>query len=122
MNGKGASQTAHMLQGVLLTFEDGALERDYRAEWARESFSADCGLYMLALSLWTIIWHTLYCAGDGRHMWSAANAVMCLCTLLGMRCAAYVLHTTCRCCYQNSGPPVSMLAKLTVSPDVCYCC
>ena len=73
-------------QGVLLSFvEDQDLESDYRAECASESYSADCGLYMLAFSLWVLIWHTLYSAGDWRHAWSAANAVMCFCTLLGMR-------------------------------------
>ena len=76
------------MQGVLLDFEDKDLEGDYRAECASESFSADCGLYMLALSLWVIIWQTLYSARDGRHVWSAANAVMCFCTLSGMRYAA----------------------------------
>ncbi|CAL5224179.1 g6819 [Coccomyxa viridis] len=77
--------TPRPVQGVLLNFGDRDLESDYRAEWASESFRADCGLYMLALSLWVIIWHTLYIAGDWRHVWSAANAVMCFCTLLGMR-------------------------------------
>ena len=81
-----------MLQGVLLSFADKDEESDYRAECASESFGADCGLYMLALSLWVIIWQTLYFAGDWRHVWSAANAVMCFGTLLGMRWAVPVLH------------------------------
>ena len=72
---------------MLLSFEDKVLERDYRIECASESFSADCGLYMLAFSLWVLIWHTLYSAGEWRHVWSAANAAMCFCTLLGMRYA-----------------------------------
>ena len=111
-----------MLQGVLLNFGDRDLESDYRAEWASENFRADCGLYMLALSLWVIIWHTLYIAGDWRHVWSAANAVMCFCTLLGMRYA--VLR------YMPPAQPAMQLSKrcpfLRLGPssnaDGSWCC
>ena len=84
--GKRRNERLTIVQGVLLNFKDAALEKQYRAECASESYSADCGLYMLAFSLWVLIWHTLYSVGEWRAVWSAANAVMCFCTLLGMRC------------------------------------
>ena len=87
--GKRRNGQLTIVQGVLLNFKDAALEEQYRAECASESYSADCGLYMLAFSLWVLIWHTLYSVGEWRAVWSAANAVMCFCTLLGMRCTLF---------------------------------
>lgn len=87
--GKRWNRRLKIVQGVLLTFEDAALEEQYRAECASESYSADCGLYMLAFSLWVLIWHTLSSVGERRAVWSAANAVMCFCTLVGMRCTLF---------------------------------
>lgn len=100
-----------MVQGTLLSFENTKLEADYRAEWAAESYSADCGLYMLSFSLWILIWHTLYSAVDQRSLWAAANALMCACTLIGMRCAARCLH--CHCC-MRSMPCVSCISCRTM--------
>ena len=100
-----------MVQGTLLNFENTKLEADYRAEWAAESYSADCGLYMLSFSLWILIWHTLYSAVDQRSLWAAANALMCACTLTGMRCAARCLH--CHFC-MRSMPCVSCISCCTM--------
>ena len=111
----------HMLQGVLLSFADKELESDYRAECAGETYRADCGLYMLALSLWVIIWQNLYFAGDWRHVWSAANALMCLSTLLGMRCAIYraahSLHVPSCSCLK-----VAPLCNWNLKSVVSWCC
>jgi hypothetical protein len=73
------------LQGLLLTFEDPALEAAYRQHTARISFNADWGLYALSFSLWTFMWLMLYKAGEQRAVWAAGNAVMCFSTLLFMR-------------------------------------
>ncbi|CAL8471569.1 g11111 [Coccomyxa elongata] len=73
-------------QGLLLNFKDAELEAAFRRDWAKASFRADCGLYLLALSLWCLVWHTLQSAGEsGRAKWAAGNALMCSCTLVFMR-------------------------------------
>ena len=75
-----------VVQGILLNFKDAELEAAFRRDWAKVSYRADCGLYLLALSLWCLVWHTLQGAGESRRAkWAAGNAVMCCCTLVFMR-------------------------------------
>lgn len=74
------------MQGLLLNFKDAQFEAAFRRDWAKASFRADCGLYLLSLSLWCLVWHTLHSAGEsGRAKWAAGNALMCSCTLVFMR-------------------------------------